>query len=126
MQFTHPVAAAPSDIVEITNNGAIIEVNWTPPSPLGPVIGYRIYYNGNDSSNGSVDGEDGSSGYVDVTGGSSRSHILTTLSNSTLSIVALSTFLPSKVVYARYRVEQGTTMFYLNYCLHNPAALYPL
>ena len=120
LQSTHPVAAAPSDIVEITNNGTIVEVNWTPPSPLGPVTGYRIYYDGNGSSNGSADGEDSSSGYVNVTGGSTRSHILTSLSSSvsyTLSIVAFSTFLPSEVVYARYRVEIGTNaciMFCLN------------
>ena len=84
----------------VANNGTSIEVSWTPPSPLGPVTGYRIYY----------DGDDGSSGYVDVTGGSHRRHILTRLPSDltyTVSIVALSTSLPSEVAFAPNPIRIG-------------------
>ena len=68
-----------------------LHVTWTPTSPLGHATGYRIYY----------DGDDGSSGTLDVIGGSSRNQTLRGLSSSvsyTLSIVTLSFHLPSAVV----------------------------
>ena len=100
LHLTHVVAAAPSGIVGIANNGTSIDVSWTPPSPLGQVTGYRIYY----------DGDDGSSGYVDVTGSSSRRHILTRLPSDVayiVSITALSTFLHSEVVFAQNPIRLG-------------------
>ena len=81
----------PTDIVVYQSVPNALQVSWTPPSPLGHATGYRIYY----------DGDDGSSGTLDVIGGSSRNQTLRGLSSSvsyTLSIVTLSFHLPSAVV----------------------------
>jgi len=81
----------PTDIVVYQSVPNTLHVSWTSPSPLAYATGYRIYYNG----------DDGSSGTLDVIGGSSRNQTLRGLPSSvsyTLSIVTLSFHLPSAVV----------------------------
>ena len=64
-----------------------IRVSWSPPTPLGDTIGYRIYYSDSDSSDS-----------VDVGDGSTDNYLLTGLemeATYTISIVAISEHLPS-------------------------------
>ena len=46
-----------------------IRVSWSPPTPLGDITGYRIYYSG------------GSSGREDISNGSTDNYLLTGLQN---------------------------------------------
>ena len=72
---------APTDVTAVQDGPTSIRVTWTPPSPLGGVTGYRIFYTGG-SSNGDVG----------VDGGSTTSFTLTGLSNGetyTISIRSL-------------------------------------
>ena len=89
--FTLPTAVeAPTDVLGHQPIPNTLHVIWTPPSPLGHATGYRIYYNG----------DDGSSGTLDVSGSMSHSQVLRGLSSGvsyTLSVVALSVHLPSPV-----------------------------
>ena len=89
--FTLPTAVeAPTDVLGYQPIPNTLHVSWTPPSPLGHATGYRIYYNG----------DDGSSGTLDVSGSMSHSQVLRGLSSGvsyTLSVVALSVHLPSPV-----------------------------
>ena len=80
------MASAPTNLMAVQEGPTGIRVSWTPPTPLGDTIGYRIYYSG------------GSSGSVDVSGGSTDNHLLTGLQNGvsyTISIVSTSEHLPS-------------------------------
>ena len=67
-----------------------VRVSWSPPTPLGDTIGYRISYSG------------GSSGSVDIySGGSTDNYVLTDLQNSanyTISIAGISQYLRSDSV----------------------------
>ena len=87
--FLLPVASAPTNLMAVQEGPTGIRVSWTPPTPLGDTIGYRIYYSG------------GSSGSVDVSGGSTDNHLLTGLQNEpsyNISIVGTSEHLPSDSV----------------------------
>ena len=58
-----------------------IRVSWTPSTPLGNTIGYKIYYSGKIS------------GSIDVSGGGANNHLLASLQNGasyTISIVGTS------------------------------------
>ena len=88
-----PVASAPTNLMAVQEGPTSIQVSWSPPTPLGDTIGYRIYYSG------------GSSGSVNVSDGSTDNYLLTGLQNGdtyTISIVTLATtssqLLPSDTV----------------------------
>ena len=75
------MASAPTNLTAVQEGPTGIRVSWTPPTPLGNITGYRIYYNG------------GSSGSVDVSGGSTDNHLLTGLqigASYSISIVGTS------------------------------------
>ena len=68
-------------------------MSWSPPTPLEDVTGYVIYYSGSD----------GSGGCVNVSNGKTNSYLFSGVQtgvNYSVSIVALSQHLPSKVVSA--------------------------
>ena len=74
-------ASPPTEVTAVQDGPTSIRVTWTPPSPLGGITGYRIFYTGG-SSNGTVD----------VSGGSTNSYTLTGLSSGetyTISIRSL-------------------------------------
>ena len=66
-----PVASAPTNLMAVQEGLTSIRVCWTPPTPQGDTIGYRINYSG------------GSSGSVDVSDGSTDNYLLTGLQNGT-------------------------------------------
>ena len=71
---------APTEVTAVQDGPTSIRVTWTPPSPLGGVTGYRIFYTGG-STNGAVD----------VGGGSTNNFILTGLSSGETYIVYIRT-----------------------------------
>ena len=78
-----PVASAPTNLTAVQEGLTSIRVCWTPPTPQGDTIGYRINYSG------------GSVGSVYVNDGSTDNHLLTDLliesgTNYTISIVGTS------------------------------------
>ena len=111
-----PVASAPTNLMAVQEGPTSIRVFWSPPTPLGDITGYRIYYSG------------GSSGSVDVSDGSKDNYLLTGLQNGesyTISIVATSQHLPSESVAADMEVMLGedkhiqvaVTVIHLNFSL---------
>ena len=75
-----------------------IRVSWTPPTPLGDITGYRIYYSG------------GSSGSVNISGGSTDNYLLNGLENEAsynISIVGISEHLPSNHVHYPSSIQLG-------------------
>ena len=67
-------------------------MSWTPPTPLGDITGYIIYYTNDDNTDS-----------VDIDGGSTDEYTLSDLQNGdtyTISIVATSSDLPSESVLA--------------------------
>ena len=68
-----------------------IRVLWTPPSPLGDTIGYRISYSINSSTSSSLN----------VSGGSTNQSLLTGLLSGetyTISVAGLSQSFPSNAI----------------------------
>ena len=87
MIMSVPVAPAPTNLMAVQEGLTSIRVSWSPPTPLGNTIGYRIYYSASDTS-----------GSVDVSGGSIDNYLLTGLvmgATYTISIEATSQHLPS-------------------------------
>ena len=81
-----PVASAPTNLTAVQESPTNIRVSWSPPTPLGDTIGYRIYYSG------------GSSGSEDVSDGSTDNYLLIGLQNGdiyNISIVATSQYFHS-------------------------------
>ena len=67
-------------------------MSWTPPTPLGDITGYIIYYTNDDNTDSVV-----------IDGGSTDVYTLSDLQNGdtyTISIVATSSDLPSESVLA--------------------------
>jgi len=90
LAFDPTAVESPTDIIANQLVPNTLHVSWTSPSPLGHATGYRIYY----------DGDDGSSGTLDVSGSMSHSQVLRGLFSGvsyTLSVVTLSVHLPSPV-----------------------------
>ena len=74
----------------VQENATSIRVAWTPPSPLGDTIGYRISFTGG-----------GTSGSFNVSGPTANQKTLTNLNNGgtySIIIVATSTVLVSENV----------------------------
>ena len=69
MILPHPVFLGPTNLMTIQEGPTSIQVSWSPPTSLGDITGYRIYYSG------------ASSGSVDVSGGSTDNYLLTGLQN---------------------------------------------
>ena len=87
---THTVASAPGNLSLKQDGETTIIVSWTPPTPLGDTIGYRVYYTTDSTSQNTT-----------VTGGSTRTVSLTSLEPGHLynvSIVGLSEHLPSEPI----------------------------
>ena len=83
-----PVASVPTNLIAVQEGPTAIQVSWSPPTPLGDINGYRIYYSG---------GTSGSEGVID---GPGNKHLLTGLQNGdsyAISLVATSKYyLPSE------------------------------
>ena len=85
-------ASAPTDLMAVQEGPTAIRVSWTPPTPLGNTMGYRIHYSGRIS------------GSIDVSG-AANNHLLTSLQNGasyTISIVGTSTHFFSELVNYPY------------------------
>ena len=79
--YNYVGASPPTEVTAVQDGPTSIRVTWTPPSPLGSITGYRIFY---------TDGR--SNGTVDVSGGNANSYTLTGLSSGqtyTISIRSL-------------------------------------
>ena len=84
------VATPPTGLTAVQTGPTSIDVSWTPPTPLGDITGYIIYYTNDDNTDSVV-----------IDGGSTDEYTLTDLQNGdtyTISIVATSQHLPSDTV----------------------------
>ena len=79
----HAVALGFTNLTANQTGPTIIDVSWTPPTPLGDTTGYIIYYTNDDNTDSVV-----------IDGGSTDEYTLSDLQNGdtyTISIVASST-----------------------------------
>ena len=87
------VASPPTDLTAVQTGPTSIDVSWTPPTPLGDITGYIIYYTNDDNTDS-----------VDIDGSSTDEYTLSDLQNGdtyTISIIATSSSdLPSESVLA--------------------------
>ena len=90
----------------VVQEGPSIRVSWKPPTPLGDITGYRIYYSG------------GGSGSKDISNGSTDNYLLTGLQNRgsyNISLVATSQHLPSESITTDMEVMLGEDMYKNNH-----------
>ena len=103
------VASPPTDLTAVQAGPTSIDVSWTPPTPLGDITGYIIYYTNDDNTDS-----------VDIDGGSTDEYTLSDLQNGdtyTISIVAISSSdLPSESVLADMTVglSESNILYYNN------------
>ena len=103
-------ASPPTDLTAVQTVPTSIYVSWTPPTPLGDITGYIIYYTNDDNTD---------SDSVVIDGGSTVTHTLSDLQNGdtyTISIVATSSSdLPSESVLADMTVglSESNILYYI-------------
>ena len=82
-------------------------MSWTPPTPLGDITGYIIYYTNDDNTDS-----------VDIDGGSTDEYTLSDLQNGdtyTISIVATSSsVLPSESADMTVGLSESNILYYNN------------
>ena len=93
----HAVASAPTNLMAVQEGLTSVRVSWSPPTPLGYTIGYRIYYSS------------GSSSSVDISGTTSQ-YVLADLvmgGSYSVSLVATSQHLPSEALTQSLQLVLG-------------------
>ena len=104
-----PVTSPPTDLTAVQTGPTSIDVSWTPPTPLGDITGYIIYYTNDDNTDS-----------VTIDDGSTDEYTLSDLQNGgtyTISIVATSSSdLPSESVLADMTVglSESNILYYNN------------
>ena len=81
----HPVFLGPTNLTAVQEGPTSIRVSWSPPTSLGDITGYRIYYSGT------------SSGSVDVSDGSTDNYLLTGLQNGGTYNISIVTIFSSNI-----------------------------